>query len=138
DAGGDTCYPGASMTWLPIDAASQPERDALLGLKPEVYGRLREILTLAWQITDTRLLDLCRLRLAQLIGARAEIAGVDEGLLVDLDRWRSSPAFSDRERAALAYTEQYHRDHKQITAEQHEDLARHLSPRDLVNFVWAL
>lgn len=126
------------MTWIPIDTASQPERDALLGLKPEVYARLREILTLAWQMTDAHLLDLCRLRLAQLVGARAETAGADDRLLVDLDGWRASARFSDRERAALAYAEQYHRDHKQITVAQQEEIDRHLAPRDLVNFVWAL
>jgi hypothetical protein len=126
------------MTWLPIHAASLPERDAVLGLKPEVHARLRELLTLAWQITDARLLDLCRLRLAQMMATRAELAGADDGLLVDLDGWRSRPAFSDRERAALAYAEQYHWDHKQISYDQHDVLARHLSPRELVNFVWAL
>ena len=126
------------MTWLPIDAASLPERDAVLGLKPEVYARLRELLTLAWQITDASLLDLCRLRLAQMMAARAEIAGADAGLLVDLDAWRSRSAFSDRERAALGYAEQYHWDHHQISNDQHDVLARHLSPRELVNFVWAL
>ena len=126
------------MTWLPIDAASLSERDAVLDLKPEVHARLRELLTLAWQITDARLLDLCRLRLAQMMTARAETAGADAGLLVDLDGWRSRPAFSDRERAALAYAEQYHRDHQQISNDQHDAIARHLSPRELVNFVWAL
>src|SRR5688500_14587387 len=114
------------MTWLPIDAASRPERDAVLGLTPEVHTRLRELLSLAWQITDAGLLDLCRLRRAQMMAARAEIAGADAGLLVDLDGWRSRPAFSDRERAALAYAEQYHWDHKQISSDQHDVLARHL------------
>jgi alkylhydroperoxidase family enzyme len=126
------------MTWIPIDTTPMPERDALLGMQPEVYARLREILTLAWQMSDARLLDLCRLRLAQLVGARAEIAGVNPERLADLEDWRSSRRFTDRERAALSYAEQYHRDHKQITAEQQEELDRHLPPRDLVNFVWAL
>jgi hypothetical protein len=126
------------MTWLPVKTASLPERDAVLGLKPDVYDALRKTLTLAWQITDSRLLDLCRLRLAQMVDARAEIGGADESLLGELEDWRSSSAFSERERVALAFAEQYHLDHKRIAEEQKEELARHLSQREVVNFVWAL
>jgi hypothetical protein len=126
------------MTWLPVEMSLLPERDAVLGLKPDVYHVLRETLTLTWQITDPRLLDLCRLRLAQMVGARAEIDGADEQLLAELQNWRSSPAFSDRERAALAFAEQYHVDHKAITDGQKEALARHLSHGEVVNFLWAL
>jgi hypothetical protein len=115
-----------------------PERDAVLGLKPDVYEALRRLLILAWQITDSHLLDLCRLRLAQMVGARAEIASADELLLAQLESWRSSSAFSERERAALSFTEQYYLDHKQITGDQQEELGRHLSRREVVNFVWAL
>lgn len=126
------------MTWLPVKTALVPERDAVLGLVPDVYDALRKTLTLAWQITDSRLLDLCRLRLAQMVGARAEIAGADERLLRELEGWRSSPGFSERERVALSYAEQYHLDHKRIEDDQKEALARHLSERGMVNFVWAL
>ena len=126
------------MTWLPVGTASLPERDSVLGMKPDVYHVLRETLTLTWRITDSRLLDLCRLRLAQMVGARAEIAGVDERLLAELEDWRSSSAFSERERAALSFAEQYHVDHKGITLGQKEALAGHLSHREVANFVWAL
>jgi hypothetical protein len=126
------------MTWLPVETAVLPERDAVLGLKPDVYEALRETLTVAWQITDSGLLDLCGLRLAQMVGARAEIATGDERLLVELEDWRSSSAFSERERAALSYAEQYSVDHSRITDQQKEEIAHHLSPPAVVNFVWAL
>jgi hypothetical protein len=126
------------MTWLPVKTASLPERDAVLGLKPDVYDALRKTLTLAWQITDSRLLDLCRLRLAQMVDARAEIGGADEALLGELEDCRSGSVFSERERVALSFAEQYHLDHKRIAEEQKEELARHFSPREVVNFVWAL
>ena len=126
------------MTRLPVATTSCSERDAILGLKPDVYDVLREMLTLTWRITDARLLDLCRLRVAQMVGARVETAGADEQLLADLEGWRSSSAFSDRERATLSFAEQYHLDHHLITDEQKEALGRHLSHREVVNFVWAL
>ncbi|HEY7448864.1 MAG TPA: hypothetical protein VH702_11990 [Vicinamibacterales bacterium] len=126
------------MTWVPVRTALIPERDAVLGLKPDVYDALRTLLMLTWQTTDSRLLDLCRLLLAQMVGARAELAGADEALLAEVENWRSSPAFSERERAALSFAEQYYFDHKQITGEQKEELACHLNRRDMVNFVWAL
>jgi hypothetical protein len=107
-------------------------------LKPDVYDALRKTLTLAWQITDSRLLDLCRLRLAQMVDARAETSAADESLLGELEGWRSSSSFSERERVALSFAEQYHLDHKGIAEEQKEELARHLSRREVVNFVWAL
>lgn len=126
------------MTWLPIEASHLPERDAVFGLKSEVYEVLRGTLTTAWRITDARLLDICRLRVAQMVGARADLAGADDQVLIELDRWRSSPAYSERERAALGYAEQYHLDHKRITDSQKQDLSGHLSPREVVNFVWAV
>jgi hypothetical protein len=126
------------MTWVPVRAGSASERDALFGLKPDVYEALREILAIARQIADPRLLECCRLRLAQMMGVRAELAGADTQLLAELSDWRSSAAFSDRERAALSYAEQYHLDHHLLSEAQKADLARHLSPREVVNFVWAL
>ncbi len=126
------------MTWVPIETGGLPERDALLGLKSGPYRIVRDTLTVLWRTTDPGLLDLCRLRLAQLMGTRAELAGVDGQLLADLEAWDASPRFGDRERAALAYAEQYHYDHKGITDEQKAELARHLSRSEVVNFVWAL
>ncbi len=125
------------MTWVPVDTAL-PERDAVLGLKPGPYRLVRDTLTVVWRTTDTSLLDLVRLRLAQLMGTRAELAGVDAELLADLEPWDSSPRFTERERAALAYAEQYHYDHRGLTEELKAELARHLSRSEVVNFVWAL
>lgn len=63
---------------------------------------------------ETSLLDLVRLRASQINGCaycidmhwkdlRAE--GETEQRLYELDAWRESPFYSDRERAALAWTE---------------------------------
>ena len=52
------------MTWLPVERGELGEREAVLGLRPDVYGWFRNIYAVSWQIADSRLLDLCRLRLA--------------------------------------------------------------------------
>jgi hypothetical protein len=89
------------MTWLPLAETGLPERDAALGLKEEPYAALREVLTHAWRITDADLLELCRLRLAQLVDAEAETADADPHLFRQLERWESSPEFTPEQRAAL-------------------------------------
>jgi alkylhydroperoxidase family enzyme len=126
------------MTWVPVETGGLAERDAVLGLKPEQYSRVRDTLAVLWGTTDPDLLDLVRLRLAQLTRTRAELAGADGELLADLEDWDTSPRFGERERAALAYAEQYHYDHRSLADEQKAELARHLSRSEVVNFVWAL
>ncbi len=126
------------MTWLPVDSGPAAERDAVLSLKPEFYAGLRNLLEIGWRATDARLLDLCRLRVAQMMSTRAELAGSDEDVLAELDDWRSSAAFGARERAALDYAEQYHIHHSGLTDEQKTEFGRHLSEREIFTFVYAL
>lgn len=126
------------MTWLPIQVGEGSERDIVLGLKEEPYDAMRRVLATTWRITDPHALDLCRRRLAQLTGARAELAGADEHLLAELEDWRSSTRLTDHERAALSFAEQYHYDHHLLDSGPRGELERHLSRRELVNFVWAL
>jgi hypothetical protein len=126
------------MTWLPVDRGDLAERDAVLGLVREPYDVVREALELAWTMTDARLLDLCRLRLAQLLGTRAELANSDEETLAEFERWEESDAFGEADRAALAYAEQYHYDHNWLSDAQRLELARYLQPGATAGFVWAL
>ena len=78
--------------------------EAMLGLEKYVQGCGIE----------PRLLDLIRLRASQLNGCAycidmhwkdLKAAGEDEQRLYGLDAWKESPYYSDRERAALAWTE---------------------------------
>ena len=66
------------------------------------------------------------------MGARAALAGVDSPLLSELENWRASAVFSNRERAALSYAEQYHLDHHVISDEQKDRLSHYLAPREFV------
>ena len=60
-----------------------------------------------WSINDPELLDLCRIRLGQLMGRDlpARAAGPDK--VGALRRWPSDPAFSEAERAVLDFCELY-------------------------------
>jgi len=131
-------YHRAWVTWLPVRTGKGPERDAVLGLVPEPYDVMRRVLTSAWRITDPGVLELCRCRLAQLTEARAELEGVDEDVLARLENWEAEAGLTGHERAALAFAEQYHYDHRLLVDGKLAELERFLSRRQLVNFVWAL
>lgn len=49
--------------------------------------------------------------------------------------YRTSPLFSDRERAALAYVEEATR-HKRVSDATFEELRKHFSEREIVEITW--
>src|SRR5206468_1151592 len=108
-------------TWLPVACSAGSESEAVLALQPEAGRRLREALALSWRITDPGLLQRCRLRMADVLGCPTVIATT-----------------YGREEAAVGYAEQFAVDQKGITDEQKAELARRLSPRELVDLVQAL
>jgi alkylhydroperoxidase family enzyme len=114
------------VTWLPVGGAGTSEREAVLGLLPGPSGLLGDALDRSWSITDSALLELCRRQLVHQLGCRAELPA-DE----------PEPA-SERELAAVAYTEQFLIDQNRISAGLKEAISRHLSPRELCNFVLAV
>lgn len=82
----------------------------------EVRDALDAVWRAAWESVDPVLLELCRLRLATLLGCAAELAvrtpaaaaaGLDEERVELLSRWPTSPRFGSRERACLAFAEQF-------------------------------
>jgi hypothetical protein len=89
-------------------------------------------------MTDVSLLEPCRLRLAQLLEVRAELAGAEGGLLAELEQWSASDELAPREKAALSFAEQYHYDHRRLSQEQKDELAHHLPSGGTTGFVWAL
>lgn len=126
------------MTWLPLESTSKSERDAVLALQLEVSSGLLEMLELSWAITDPDLLEPCRLQMARIMGCRAVLEVADRGRLAELENCQSSAGFSDDERAALAYAEQFVTDQNGITNELNNEVMRHLSRAELLNFVQAL
>jgi alkylhydroperoxidase family enzyme len=91
--------------------------DALLEQTPAV-ATLRAYRDAVWSdpAGDPVLLELCRLRIAQLLGIdpaaltrhpAARRAGLDDAEVAELSRWPTSARFDARRRAALAFAEQW-------------------------------
>jgi AhpD family alkylhydroperoxidase len=118
------------------------------------YGQqpLQTMLALEKYITESglepKLLHLVHMRASQINGcaycldmhsidARAE--GESEQRLYTLDAWRETPFFSDRERAALAWTEaltlisQTH-----APDDVYNELKRHFSEKEIVDLTFAV
>jgi alkylhydroperoxidase family enzyme len=83
---------------------------------PDVVQHLDDLHDAVWAAVDPVVLELCRLRIARLLGCAAEeevrtplaiSAGLDEATIAELAAWPSSPRFGPRERACLAVCEQF-------------------------------
>jgi alkylhydroperoxidase family enzyme len=105
---------------------------------PEGAKELERLNAAAWASADPALLELCRLRIAQMLNNGVALAGVDEAKLAELDRWEVSTAFTDAERAFLAFTEQFVISVSSVTQEQVDALLEYASPEDVRSFTAAL
>lgn len=97
---------------------------------------------------EPSLLELVKTRASQINGCAycidmhtkdARAAGETEQRLYALNAWRETPFFSDRERAALAWTEgvtEVSRTH--VPDELFEETRRHFSDKELVDLTWAV
>jgi hypothetical protein len=86
----------------------------LRALADESTTRLDELNEVAWSSTAAPTLELCRLRIADLLGDERGLArrtpaaaGVDEAKVAALPDWRNSGLFTAAERARLGFTEQF-------------------------------
>jgi alkylhydroperoxidase family enzyme len=105
------------MRSTPVQSGPADTLDELLARTPAA-ATLRAYADAVWadERQDAALLELCRLRLAQLLGLdpagrTLHPAAVAAGLVADdvaeLPRWHASPRFDARRRAALAFAEQW-------------------------------
>ena len=122
------------MTWLPMTVDGSSERDAVLGLHPEAYSRHRVFLDACAAVTDPDLLDLCKARMAQILRCREELALHSADKLKQLASWHRSPSFTDLQRHALDFVEQFILDPSRITREQVAELERDLGASGVINF----
>jgi alkylhydroperoxidase family enzyme len=142
------------MTWLPRaapdgDPDSGTALDAVFNHRPDLYREYRDFEALFWErkLVDPVVLELCRLRVAALLGCASELevrhaaaieAGLEESKVAALENWSRDPSFSDLERAALAFAEMFVRDPHAITDADSLAVSRWLGDAGMVAFVEAL
>jgi alkylhydroperoxidase family enzyme len=126
------------MTWLKVTADAGTERDAVLGLHPETYARHREFLEATTAATDAGLLELCRARMAQMLGCREELARHSPERLAELDSWERSTSFSAAERTARPFVEQFVLDPALVSRDLVADLEAELGTAGVINFTTAI
>jgi alkylhydroperoxidase family enzyme len=96
------------------------------GLEPQVYDHLAVLEAQLWDdaTIGAPLMELIRIRIAQILQAPAEIerrtpaavaAGLDDAKAQEVGSWPTSPRFDERERAVLSWSEQWVIDPEQIT-----------------------
>ena len=136
------------MTWVPAPDGSR-DLDRLFQLRPEHGASFRLLYDAIWRETkvDPVLLELCRLRIAQLLRCEAELAvrqvaarqaGLSEEKIASLSRYPDSPLYSERERACLAYAEQLVADHLGLTDEEVAAVKAHLTDGEFVGLTIAV
>ena len=88
--------------------------DRVLNQRPEYAEAMRAVEAAIWSqdVVDHALLELCRLRIAQLLGLPptlrpdAEAVGLTDARVDAFSRWPTDPAFTERERLCLGHAEQ--------------------------------
>jgi AhpD family alkylhydroperoxidase len=125
------------------------QRLAFMTVSPEPYKAMLGLeAAIRKSGLEPRLLNLIKLRASQLNGcaycidmhskdARAE--GDDEGRLYVLDAWREAPFYSERERAALEWTEALtHIAQNHAPDEVYERVRAQFSDREVADLTWAI
>jgi alkylhydroperoxidase family enzyme len=136
-----------TTVWLEGLPPGDTDWDRFAASWPDAFAALADLVAAAWDETDPVLLELCRLRMATLLGAtaepgrrtaRARAAGLDEAKVVELPAWPTSPRFTDRERACLSLAEQFVVDANGVTDDHVADVVDHLGAEGCYAFVQAL
>lgn len=137
------------MTWLRATAPGTTEFDRVFGLRPELYDDFRRFVSLfrSLQAIDPDILDLCRLRIAQVLGGDTvpTIGAAGTGArtppaekVAALEEWRQAAVFTDRERACLAFAEKFVLQPHGVTDEDAAAVTAHLSDKEMIAFTEAL
>ena len=97
---------------------------------------------------DKKLLDLIRLRVSQVNGCAfcidmhwkdLQVQGESEQRMYGLDAWRESPYYSERERAALAWSEAVtHLEAGRVPDDVYEETRKHFSQQELADLTLAI
>lgn len=128
------------MGWI----SNGSDRRSTLGVLPEISLAFDVLYQSLWkqQHVPPAVLELCRLRLAQLHRCDVELhrqeCPVPDTKRDKLSQWSSLPLFTDEECACLAFTEVYAMDAQALTDELAEAVRSHFGDAGLVMLVEAL
>jgi alkylhydroperoxidase family enzyme len=129
------------------DAEGATQLDRLWSLRPRLYELFMQEYNKAVRRLDPVVLELCRLRMAQTFGSDFDLAlryqpameaGLTEEKIAALPSYFTSPLFTARERACIAFAEQFAIQSTGITDEDCARLQEHLTPKEFVLFTKAL
>jgi alkylhydroperoxidase family enzyme len=137
------------MTWLTGAPPADTAFERAFALRPELFEAWRRFTNLFWEkrLLDPTLLELCRARVGQMLGAvvpdagdamRAAREALDPRKRAALDDWWNSDVFSDVERACLRFAEQFVLDPQQITDAEARAVVAELGDAGMVAFVEVL
>lgn len=135
------------MTYIKGDATGEIEPiwrlpAGMYTLRPDAARELDRVNEVAWNTVDPALLELIRLRMAWLVGARdhahARGIGLPEQKVRDLAAYSTSAEFSKVERDCLAFAEQFVMDVSQTSSEMRDTLAGHFGQDSVKDFVTAV
>ena len=135
------------MTFVCVDDNRARSTDevlaAVLADTPDVLASLVAASAEAWATVDPCLLELCRLEVAAILCCRAELdaprsAGFDEAKAAALGSWSTSPLFDERDRACLAFTDQFVLDVASLDDVAAQRVSDRLGAQGLVDFTNAL
>lgn len=127
--------------------AGDTDWDRLASVCPEAFDALAGLIGAAWEEVDPVLVELCRLRIATLLGYTAELerrsdraraAGLTDAKIAALPSWPAAPGFSAAERSCLAVAEQFVIDANGVTEGQVAELCEHLGAAGCYAFVQAV
>jgi len=118
-------------------------------LRPNLYQDFRQFYGLFWdrKLLDPVLMELLRLRIAQLHGCQAELgvryqaaldAGLRESQLQELSCWHSSTAWQPLQRHCLNLAERFVMNPQRIRDEDTEPLRRQLGDAGLMSLLYLL
>jgi alkylhydroperoxidase family enzyme len=128
------------MSWL----ASGDDQRAVVGQLPGIAKPYFALELSLWNQPHlpAQVLELCRLRLAQLHRCTAEFERREQVLAQEkraaLSRWECSEHFTAAERACLAFTEVYAMDAQALTDQHAATVKQHFGDAGLVMLVEAL
>jgi alkylhydroperoxidase family enzyme len=111
-------------TWLPGVGSGTTLLEQVAGHRPAYGAAMAEVLAAIWDqsVLDTTTLELCRLRIGQLLGAAPEPERVDPALAAALPHWPTDERFDARQRTMLGYAERVLLDAQEVDDGQAQEV----------------